>query len=271
MINNIVHYVHKFHDLDSCPFEPTDYSKLKFGSKEVARKFGEDLAESFFAAHADKLMANDCVVIASPYNYIKNAATVMTQYFIAKLNHLMVNACGRNVEYTTIHRKVSYTADYGFLSKEKRQSLLSNDDFYINYDFVIGKTIIFVDDVKITGTHEDKLIEILEENALDGIGHFFLYYANYEGDQPDIESKLNFSGVKDLQDVLDTLDSGDYEMIIRPIKYVMAQPENGFQRVLEDLTTNTLIELYNSCTAEGYYTIPLYQNNFNTLRNYLYN
>jgi hypothetical protein len=205
---------------------------LKFGSREVAKKFGEELADSFFAAHADKLMANDCVVIASPYNYVKNAATVMTKYFIAKLNHLMVNSCGKNVEYTTIHRKVSYTADYGFLSKEKRQSLLSNDDFYINYDFVKNKTIIFVDDVKITGTHEDKLIEILGDNALDGIGHFFLYYANYEGSQPDIESKLNFSGIKSLPDVISTMDSNEYEMIIRPIKYVMAQVEEDFMGVL---------------------------------------
>jgi hypothetical protein len=263
--NNKVHYVHSFHDLDSCPFDPVDYSQLKFGSKEIAKKFGYELAESFFAAHTDRLMAEDCVVIASPYNYIQNAATVMTKHFFKRLNSLIINACGKNLEYTTIHRKVSYTADYGFLSKDKRKALLGNDDFYINYDFVIGKTIIFVDDVKITGTHEDKLVEILEENALDGIGHFFLYYANYMGNQPDIESKLNFAGVTDLLGVVDTVASDDYELIIRPIKYLMSRDKQQFKSAMALLSEEKLEELYDACNAEGYHHIPLYQENFRYL------
>lgn len=267
----MVHYVHNFYNLEDCPFNPVDYSKLKFGSREVAKKFGEELAVSFFNSHTDTLMSDDCVVIASPYNYVKNAATIMTEYFLDKLNSLMVNACGKNLEYTTIHRKVSYTADYGFLSKEKRKKLLSNDEFYINLEYVQGKTIIFVDDVKITGTHEDKLIEILAENGLNDRGHFFLYYANYTGNQPDIESKLNFAGVPTIKSVCETMNSPDYEMIIRPIKYLMSRNKEEFEYSMTNITFEATEKLYNSCLAEGYYKIPAYQDNFNHLNNYLYN
>lgn len=270
MQNDVVHYTHNFHNLEDCPFDPVDYSKLKFGSKEVARKFGYELAESFFNTHTDALLSDNCVVISSPYNYVKNAATVMSEYFIERLNMLLVNANGKNVEYTTIHRKVSYTADYGFLSKEKRKSLLSNDEFYINRDFVRGKTIIFVDDVKITGTHEDKLKDILQDAGLDDIGHFFLYYANYSGNQPDIESKINFSGITDLASVISTIQSDDYELIIRPIKYVMSRAKAEFIHGMQHLSFDKCKSLYNACLSEGYYKIPTYQENFNYLNKMVY-
>lgn len=270
MQNNITHYAHAFHNIEDCPFDPADYSKLKFGVKEVAQKFGNELATSFFNTYTDTLLSDDCVVITSPYNYVKNAATIMGEYFIDRLNMHMVNANGKNVEYTTIHRKVSYTADYGFLSKEKRKKLLGNDEFYINRDFVEGKTIIFLDDVKITGTHEDKLKEILEEQGLDNVGHFFLYYANYMGNQADIEAKLNFYSVKDLDDVLETINSDESELIIRPIKYVMSRDSNQFKEAVNQLRIDKIVKLYNSCLSEGYYKIPTYQENFTYLNKLVY-
>lgn len=266
-----VHYVHNFHNLEDCPFDIKDYSKLKFGDRIIAKQFGYELAESFYNTHTDVLLAEDCVVISSPYNYIKNAATIMTEYFIERLNQLLVNACGKSVEYTTIHRKVSYTADYGFLSKEKRKSLLNNDEFYINKDFVKGKTIIFVDDVKITGTHEDKLKDILDETSLNNIGHFFLYYANYSGNQPDIESKINFASAKTDKDFSDLLTNKNAEMIIRPIKYIMSLEEDKFSRIITSLGFYYSYKLYNACLAEGYYKIPQYQNNFNYLNKHFTN
>jgi hypothetical protein len=70
------------------------YSKLKFGSDYAAKTFGYRLAESFFANYSEKILSHEVLVFASPYNYVKNAATIMTEHFINKLNHLLVNANG---------------------------------------------------------------------------------------------------------------------------------------------------------------------------------
>jgi predicted amidophosphoribosyltransferase len=254
-------YVHSFFDLEDPSFSAVEYSKLKFGNDAAAKKLGHELAVGFFHTHIDKLLANQCVVIPSPYNVIKNAATVMTDHFCNKLNEMLVQANGTHVDCSIIHRKVSYTNDYGFLSKDKRKSLIDNDSFYLNRDFTEGKTLIFIDDVRITGTHEDKLVEILKRDGIDN-DVFFLYYANYYGNSPDVEAKLNFAAVRDIYDYLELAKEPHHHTIIRPMKYILSQTPSTVKAILPVMETRAVQDLYWGCLGEGYYKIPSYHDNF---------
>lgn len=257
--------VYGFNSLEGAPFCTYDYSRLKFGDNEVAQQFGYDLAESFFEACADSLIANKCVVIPSPYNYVQNAATNMTKYFIDRLNELLVDANGEHVEYITIQRKVSYINDYGFLSKEKRRSLIDNDQFYVPRKFLKGKMLIFVDDVRITGTHEDKLKELLVREKLDN-DCFFIYYADYEGEEADVEAKLNFAAIEDFDAYMEFAVLNDTSLLVRPIKYILAQDVEDIEFLVEKWPREKVLELYFACINEGYYKIPAYQEAFGILR-----
>lgn len=252
---------HQFTTLETAPFDPKMYSRLKFGSDQAARFMGHQLATEFFFAHGDKLLANECVVISSPYNHLPNAATVMTKHFIDRLNELLVFAQGKHVEYTVVHRKVSYTADYGFLSKEKRRGLIDNDSFYLNRDFIKGKMLIFVDDVKITGTHEEKLIEVLERDGVPNDA-MFLYFANYNGGQADIEAALNFAAVQSMEDFVALTKEPNHHVIIRPIKYMLSRELEELKATLPKFADDMIFDMYYGCLAEGYYKIPTYQASF---------
>ena len=185
----------------------------------------------------------------------------MTKHFIDRLNELLVFAQGKHLEYSLVHRKVSYTADYGFLSKEKRKGLIDNDTFSINRDFVKGKLLLFIDDVRITGTHEDKLIEILEQEHIDNEA-MFLYFASYAGNQPDIEAALNFAAIKSMYDFADLTNEPNHHVIIRPIKYLLSQPADDLKQALPKFGNDMIFAMYFGCLAEGYYKIPGYQTNF---------
>lgn len=245
-------------------FQPHDYSLLKFGDDKIAKHFGTNMAMGFFKAHSEKLLSDKFVVIPSPYNHIKNAATLVTEHFINALNLLLVNAKGEHLDSSIIHRKVSYTNDYGFLDKDTRQKLLSNDQFYLNKKFLKGKSLIFIDDVCITGTHEDKLVEILAENRMRN-DTFFVYFAKYFGEKADIESELNFAAIKSISDVVDVINSPNHHMIIRPIKYLLSLTYHEFDNIICTLKHDKLEALYYASLAEGYYKIPKYQNNFQRL------
>lgn len=265
MGTNTRFYVNGFTDLETAPFDAHDYSKLKFGSDAVAKSFGYQLADAFFEAHADVLLANNCVVIPSPYNHVKNAATIMTEHFVDRLNALLVHANGNHVETTIIHRKVSYTNDYGFLSKEKRKGLLSNDKFFLNKQFIKGKTLIFVDDVRITGTHEDKLIEIMEAEKLKNDA-FFLYFANYYGNSPDIEAKINFASIKSPNDYAELSQEENHHIIVRPIKYLLSLTESQLRDMISKMPPSSVKKVYHGCLGEGYYRIPNYMKNFEIIK-----
>lgn len=268
------HYIssaaHKFSSLDDMPFSALDYSHLKFGSDRVAKTFGYELAEDTFARHSEVLLSNQCVVIPSPFNFVPNAATIMAEHFTARLNQLLVQANGSHVEWSIIHRKVSYTNDYGFLPKEKRRALIDNDEFYLNRGFLQGKVLLFIDDVKITGTHEDKLVEVLARNDVPNPA-IFLYYAQHEftGTGADIEAKINFAGIKTVADYMRLAQEPRHHLIVRPIKFILSASAEDFQDLISGSSADWKEKLYNACIGEGYYKIPLYQQNFNALAAYI--
>lgn len=259
--------VQEFDSLADTDLWIRDYSALKFGSDGAARRFGYEIADGFFAAHSAYLMANPCVVIPSPYNFVPNAATIMARHFTNRLNHHLADSQGTTAEWSIIHRKVSYTNDYGFLPKEQRRLLIDNDKFYFNDDFVEGKTLIFVDDVLITGTHEDKLVDIMDKANMPNHS-FFLYYAMYAegGSHPAIEAALNFAQVKSLDDYLELTREQNHHIIVRPIKYLLSRSLEEFESVLAQFDPRVVSELYNGALGEGYFKIPEYQPNFGALR-----
>lgn len=258
--------VHKFSQIgEQAGFSAEEYSMFKFGSDLYAKNFGHQLAERFFEEHSDWLIANECLVIPSPYNYVKNAATVMTRHFMNRLNELLVEASGKHAEYMTVQRKVSYTNDYGFLSKERRKGLIDNDTFFINNEYVYGKALIFIDDVRITGTHEDKLVEVLEHRGLSN-PVFFLYFGEYFGSDPAIEAQLNFTAVKSPSDFVKITYQHNHHMIVRPIKYMLSLDPEEFKLVTKDLSMGKIQTMYYGALHEGYHKIPSYQQNFAELR-----
>lgn len=265
--------VHAFVSKDHLPFSAVDYSKLKYGSDIVAKQFGYELADKFWEFHSTDLLANRCVVIPSPYNHVKNAASIMTEHFVDRINHLLVMNNGNHVETSIIHRKVSYTNDYGRLSMADRQKLISQDSFYMNRKFLKGKTLIFLDDVRITGTHEHKLVEILKKERMEN-DCFFLYYATYlnGGSGCDIEAWLNTAGIQNSTEYVALTQEPNHHLIVRPVKYMLRMQPLDFERLLQRIPSdNFKMKFYHACIGEGYYCLPDFQANFNMLANHVSN
>lgn len=260
--------VHNFDCLKTTSFCPKEYSLLKFGVKSIAKKFAYDLADNLFTMFSGELLANRCVAIPSPYNHVANAATIVTRYFVDRLNHHLVKNGGEHCDYSTIHRKVSYISDYGFLPAEQRKKLIDGDDFYFNPEFYKDKILIFVDDVRITGTHELKLVELMD---IHGINNrcLFSYYAMYHGEQPDIEAQINFASIKTSDDFIKLAkNESDFNLIVRPIKFILGSLKpSELLNLLDSISFDLLEQLYHGCLGEGYYKIPAYQQNFNFIKN----
>ncbi len=250
------------------PFDPADYSRLKFGCDVTARAFGHTVADRLFARYGDMLLNNRAVVLPSAYNYVPNAAMVMTQHFLNRLNHLLADAGGQPVEFSLVRRKLTFTTDYGFLSKEERQKILTNDQMYINDRFLEGKLLIFIDDVRITGTNEHCMEDVLSQYAgLTDNPLMFVYFARFVGDgRPDVEASLNFSGIKTLAEYAELARHPDHHVIVRPIKFLLGQRHEDFVAFLGTISTRKAEEIYYGALGEGYYSVDDFQDNFLALK-----
>ena len=259
---------HDFENLDNAGFNIAEYSKMKFGDDTAAKNFGYALAESFFEANKALVLGQQLVVFASPYNYVLNAATIMTKHFIDRLNILSVTFGGHAVEYSIVHRKTSYVNDYGFLSANERKKLIDGDSFSINKSFTDDKALLFVDDVRITGTHELKIVELLEKENISLSNVHFLYHAKLSSStvDPGIEAKLNFAAISSIADFVSIAHTNNHHMIIRPVKYILSQAEHEMKQLMLMLPQKSIVAAYHATLAEGYFKIPGYHKNFNLLK-----
>lgn len=257
--------VHDFECLDTASFNLRDYSALKFGSDRVARLFGYQMGDKFYNEYRDILVNNRCVIIPSAFNVVEIAATILARHFNNRLNELLSSNGYDIVDWTTMHRSMSYITDYCLMSKEERKRMLSGDKLYINRDYIEGKVLIFVDDITITGAHENKVNDFLGELGLTN-QRIFCYYARYQGDAAEIESQLNHSGISTIYDYIKLVNEQNHHLVVRAVRFLLDQPLEDLVFALERLDKDFVDKLYFACLAKEYDKIEGYRAGFELIR-----
>lgn len=266
--------LHKFTNFCDIPFDKTEYSFFKYGSIKSSYNMGTALGKAF----ADKIIndpqlikdftESDILVFPSSYGFIPSAANLLKDYFLAELNLFCqtVLNLGKSVcDTSKIQRYTHYKEDYAALSYEERKRITSNDRFYIDSGFAKHKILIFVDDIKITGRHEELIEQTLAAAGLSDCKRFHLYYAELIGDaDPSIESKLN-TFIEPSIEALKGLRKDGIVMNTRFIKFVLKTPKNTID-FLHYFDMHHCCELYQKAISEGYYTYPQYRENLNVIK-----
>ena len=265
--------LHHIQDVRNFGFDPDDYSRFKFGDDQVARRFGEALADGFIRNFLeDNLEGEQIVVISSPYCFIPTATFAMKNYFVYRLNHWLVENSRMVVQEAKVHRTITYKEDYGALSAEDRLKLIGNDSFHIDKDFIKDKVLFFLDDIKITGSHEKMILKMVKEYGLKN-DIFMLYFAELVNHDihPNIENHLNYHQIKFITDLDEVIKSGNFRFNTRIVKYILNCDFNSFLLFMERQTEEFITELYNLSLGNSYHTIESYSKNLNFIKNYLKN
>ncbi|TCC84168.1 hypothetical protein FBD94_17320 [Pedobacter hiemivivus] len=265
--------LHKIHNASNFDFHPDNYSKFKFGDDLVAKAFGEALADGFIKdILVDNPITDQIVVISSPYCFIPTATFAMKNYFVYQLNHWLAENGMLVAQEAKVHRTITYKEDYGELSAEDRMKLIGNDSFHIDKDFLAGKILVFLDDIKITGSHERMILKMVKDYSLKNEIHM-LYFAELVNHDihPNIENHLNYHSVKSIFDLEEIIKSGNFCFNTRIVKYILNCDFNSFSIFLERQSNDFIRNLYNLALGNSYHTIESYSRNLNFIKNYLNN
>lgn len=259
-------YGHLFgDDLDAAPFDTEDYSCLKFGSDRVARAFGRELADAFFRQHLAFLSSHQCVVIPAPSSTVPVAATLLGKHFRDRLNDLLSRVGVGPVEWNEIHRDMHYNNNYSELPKEERQKLLTDKGRFVNRDYLVGKALIFIDDVSITGTHEDKLVHLMKVKRMNN-PHMFVAYGKYTGEDASIEHRLNHRKIQTANDLATLAHERGHRCTTRSLRLFIEASESQMKWMLKTAPRRFLEDVYHSCIVKGYNVHEPYIENFILLR-----
>ncbi|MDR1887332.1 MAG: phosphoribosyltransferase family protein [Prevotellaceae bacterium] len=260
--------LYPIHAPDEFDFLPEEYSKFKYGADNIARKFGYMLADGFirncFSKHYD---GSRIVVVPSAYSHIPTASFFMKKYFVDKLNVYLFDNKYPVVEETKIHRTVTYREDYGEMSAQDRYRLIKGDKFYIDREFIENKTLLFLDDIKITGTHERIIINMLKTGNITN-KCYMLYFAELADSSipPNIENRLNNFYVKDLEQIDNIVKNERFRFNTRVVKFILNSRDDGFDRFIEKQNYDFISELYFNAIGNEYFKFPSYLRNLEKLR-----
>lgn len=260
--------LHTIYDAKSPGFNPCDYSRFKFGDGKQARKFGLALADWFIEQKASSISwHNPWVIISSPHAFIPTATFAMKNHFVFRLNAWLAANNFPVLCESKIHRTVTYREDYGELSAEERWRLIGNDTFYIDKEFLKGKNILFLDDIKITGSHERMIRKMMMEREMNN-PFYLLYFAELKNPTipPSFENELNYAAVKSIFDLESIIQSADFVVNTRIVKYILNTPHETFQVFMQNQTTGFANLIFNMAIGNSYHTMEEYSRNLEYLR-----
>jgi hypothetical protein len=242
-----------------------NYSKFKHGSKTQARIFGRSCAEVF---PMDCFKDKTIIFYPAPYKNIPTASSSFKDYLIgfATKNFLTHNI---KVKQGKIHRAYSYDNDYGKMSKEERAKAISSDMFSIDKEFISpDDVLVFIDDIRITGSHEDRINELMQREGIKN-EYRFIYIANYIGHDPSVEHRLNHAAVNNLKDVNNIIRNEEFIFNTRVTKYILGADIEHFVSFITYQSDTFRETLFTLSVLNEYHTNKKYSTNFNILKDLL--
>lgn len=263
--------LHKIKDNINFGFSPQDYSRFKFGDEAKAKLFGQSLAKGFIEEYLNiSAIEEQIVVIASPYSFIPTATFAMKNYFVFELNRWLAEYGYPVIQEAKVHRTITYKEDYGELNAEQRINLISNDSFHIDKSFLKNKCLLFLDDIKITGSHEKMILKMVDEYGLSNDIHM-LYFAELinRNIHPNIENYLNYFDIKSIFDLDKIIKGGNFCINTRIVKYILNTESDTFSIFLANQTEDFINLLYDMALGNGYHTIAAYAENLQLVKKHL--
>lgn len=265
--------LHQINSGDDFNFSPSEYSYFKYGDTKIAEHYANELFQGFIQKHVNLLQTEkQIVVLPSPYMAIPTASNFLCFYFKKKLDFYLFERGKRSSVLSKINRNHTYTTDYGNLSFEDRKKLIANDTYYLDKDFLTDKLCIFMDDIKITGSHEYTVQKILNQYNVQA-DFVFLYFAELTNPEidPKIENYFNYFSVKTVDDLLKVMSRPKFKFNTRVVKYILSLNSSNFEYLTSKIKDIQLKELLELAISNNYHLIAEFQSNIQTLTKTKYN
>jgi len=260
--------LHKIESELKSPFDEEKYSQFKFGDTAVAKEFAKELFQGFISEFKDELLEQEEIILfPSPYHSIPTASNFLCFYFKEQLNYFLFENGKSACLEGKIHRKQTYVEDYGNMSYEERINLIANDTYYIDKSFVDGKFCLFLDDIKITGSHENTVDRILKHYDVNG-EFIFVYFAELmnKNIHPKIENHYNYFKVKTTEDLIEVINGKDFHFNTRITKYILLMQDSDFETIYNNISEAKRNEILSLAISNNYHLVEEYKQNIIKLK-----
>jgi PRTase ComF-like len=247
------------------PFNVALYSRYKYGSTVAADWFARALGSSFLAQQPSFACWPRLLIASSPYHYVPTAAHALTIRLVAMLNDARAGHGLPAARLVHIERGAASSGDYGTLSADARTRLMTANalSFGRLLPYADNAHLIVVDDVKVTGAHQECLIRA--SDALPLRARMFLHIAAFIDSgarplDPALEDRLNHAAIRTLDDLAPVVAGPDFSWNVRVCKFLL-NPANQHRlaEFLARMPVRRVRELHDNSLRDGYARMDAYR------------
>lgn len=253
------------------PLDFVEYSKLKYGHRPTSAKFAEKMAKIFVQEYTlPELIERreDIVISTSPYWFTPPSANSLAIKFHFLVNELLYVTGKEPLPFIKIHRSAAPSLDFGKLSLEERKKNMARNRLSADPLVLRGKTLVIVEDARITGAHEKKIIDFARARKVKELVFVYVVAVSYGSKDPDIENRMNHQWVNNLEAVyLLMRNPEDFILNSRACRLVLGWKDaaelEDFCRRVDDAM---VFKLYTYCVNDGYGSMANFKEGFNIVR-----
>lgn len=241
-------------------FSPLYYSQFKYGSGSAARHYAATLASVLNAAATTA--TGRLYITGSAYAKVPTAAVPLA-WWTARLLAIM----GRSTTYFHLSRS-AFEGDYGASSLEARTQMLAKSPPYIGTASLCaclkGAHVVIIDDIRITGKHEQDLLPLLQKAGVATATFCYLAIVpQAEGEQdPLIEDRLNHAAIKTLYDITLLARQRLFYCNARTCKFILSAQPASIEQFVADMPLRLLDRFVRAMRSDSYDTCAQYREQF---------
>jgi hypothetical protein len=240
------------------PFPGALYSQYKYGCGMAARALAAQLFHSVRSRFAEWLQEGPVYVTASAYKAVPTAAQQICDEFVRLLDAYLLWQNGRHALPFRIERRTVFEGDYGKLEQTEREALMQQNLLCCNTDLQ-GCRVVVIDDVRITGSHERRVQQLMLAAGVDELLSLFIG----KNLQPDtngaVEHVLNHQWLHSLRQLRELMQRPHWQVNARVCKYLLSHPD--IDQLLNFWLTvppQQQQSILHAMDADGYSSMPAY-------------
>ena len=209
-----------------------DYSRFKYGDGSMAGQYGRRMAMLLLDAQPELLEQPVVHVASSAFKAAPPAAHALLRPFLDQ-SRRQASDSGSATRFVPfkVHRETLTNGDYAGMDLEARKRAMDESDLWLPDGLDLeGGTVVMLDDIRVTGSHEQAVDRVLGPAALDGLYHGYVLSVDGGSRHPKLEAAINSIGIKTMEDIVELSRAPDFTPNARLCKFILSQPMEGIAK-----------------------------------------
>jgi len=241
-------------------FDAYAYSRFKYGSAYMARHYAEQLHLLLQQKHPILAELPALWLTSSAYKFVPTASDSLAKYLLQDWKG--------NLTKVKIVRSRLFPADYGNLSLQERQAMMQQVELYFDPISPKPKHLLVVDDIRITGVHEQRILEFATKEGFEHIYFAYIAHLSPKAD-PTTEHWLNHIAIRHLRDLWDLWKTEGCLLNARICKFLLSYPkQKALAHFANALPPSIKARIAEGMYQDGYAEMDMYAENWQIWKQY---